>query len=378
MTEVEALQRLLLDRLAKHGPMPFAAFMQLALYHPQHGYYASARPRTGWAGDFVTSPELDPAFGELWARGFEQIWSRCGRPEHFEVVEVGPGEGSFAQAVLQAAAGDFAEALSYRLVERQPPVQERQHALLARFDRVWWSDSIVDVPPVEFGVLFANEVLDNLPVHLVENESGRLHEVCVVEKNGSLAFALLPPSSPELERFLERSEVSVPDGHRMEVSLATESFMARAAALVGRGAVVIVDYGDEAARLARRPRGSLACYSPAGADDDPLAAPGEKDITVHVNWTALRAAGRRAGLEMTGPVEQREVLLALGLEALDLSLQEGGRDALSRKEGAAAVALLSRRQALRVLVDRGGLGSLGVLVGSKGISPPDFVAAALR
>ncbi|MEA2508495.1 MAG: hypothetical protein QOG21_577 [Actinomycetota bacterium] len=356
--------------------MPFAAFMQLALYHPQHGYYAAARPRTGWAGDFVTSPELDPAFGQLWAAGFEQIWSSCGAPDRFEVVEVGPGEGSFAEGVLEAASGDFADALGYRLVERQPPVQERQHARLDRFPRVRWSESIVDVPPIEFGMVFANEVLDNLPVHLVEKAGEKLHEVCVIERDGTLAFTLLPPSSPDLTRFLERTATDLPEGHRMEVSFAAESFIARAAGTIVRGAVVLVDYGDEARKLARLPRGSLVCYSPSGADDDPLARPGQKDITTHVNWTAVRAAGRRAGLEMTGPATQRDVLLGLGLEAVDLSLQERHRDALAQKMGAVAVASLSRRQALRALVDRGGLGTLGVLVGLKGILPPDFLATA--
>ncbi|MEA2486097.1 MAG: hypothetical protein QOD46_1208, partial [Actinomycetota bacterium] len=311
MSRAGSLEGLLSDRIASQGPMPFAAFMQLALYHPQFGYYAAGRPRTGWAGDFVTSPELDPAFGQLWASGFEQIWKACGSPHRFEVVEVGPGEGSFAEAVLESAAGGFADALAYRLVERQPAVQKRQRMRLDRFPHVRWSDSIVDVAPVEYGAVFANEVLDNLPVHLVERAGSTLHEVCVTERDGTLAFELLPPSSPELERFLERSGATLPEGHRMEVSLAAESFVGRAAR-VGRGAVVLVDYGDEGLQLAQLPRGSLVCYSPAGADDDPLAAPGHKDITTHVNWTAVRAAGRRAGLEMAGPVAQREVLLALG------------------------------------------------------------------
>jgi SAM-dependent MidA family methyltransferase len=370
------LELLLLERIGRQGPMPFAAFMQVALYHPQHGYYAAARPRTGWGGDFVTSPELDPAFGQLWAAGFEQVWSACGAPDRFEVVEVGPGEGSFAEGVLEAASGDFADVLGYRLVERQPPAQDRQRARLDRFPRVGWSESIVDIPSIECGVVFANEVLDNLPVHLVQKAGGKLHEVCVIQRGGALAFALLPSSNPELTRFLARTATDLPEGHRVEVSLAAESFIARAAGTLARGAVVLVDYGEEARKLAQLPLGSLVCYSPAGADDDPLARPGQKDITTHVNWTAVRAAGRRAGLEMKGPATQRDVLLRLGLEDVDLSLQERQRHAVAHKMGAVAVASLSRRQALRALVDRGGLGTLGVLVGLKGISPPDFLATA--
>ncbi|MDP9224942.1 MAG: SAM-dependent methyltransferase [Actinomycetota bacterium] len=373
MKEVTALEPLLLERIAERGPMPFAAYMQIALYHPHLGYYARSEPRTGWSGDFVTSPELDPAFGELWARAFEQIWAACGSPTRFEVVEVGPGEGGFAEAVLGVAAGDFGDALRYRLVERNSHLQERQRARLGRFDRVVWSDSLIDLPHVGAGVIFANEVLDNLPVHLIETRNGDLREVCVVADHGSLAFELLPPSSPELERFLDRTHTRLPEGHRIEVSLAAESFVARAAAALSRGALLVVDYGDEARGLVERVGGSLACYSPAGADDDPLVLPGSKDITSHVNWTAVRAAGRRAGLETIGPRLQREVLLSLGLKELDLSLGTRQRQDIAGGRGAAAVESMSRRQALRVLVDAGGLGGLGVTAGLAGIERPPFL-----
>ncbi|MGH2694669.1 MAG: SAM-dependent methyltransferase, partial [Actinomycetota bacterium] len=114
-----ALGEIIAERIRAGGPMPFAAFMSLALYHHRHGYYADAA-RTGFAGHFLTSPELDPAFGELWAEGLARIWDACGRPERFEVIEVGPGEGTFAAAVLAAAPRELAAALVYRLVERMP------------------------------------------------------------------------------------------------------------------------------------------------------------------------------------------------------------------------------------------------------------------
>jgi SAM-dependent MidA family methyltransferase len=373
MKETSALERLLRERIAERGPMPFAAFMQLALYHPQLGYYAQGEPRAGWGGDFLTSPELDPAFGELWARGFEQIWGACGCPSRFGVVEVGPGEGGFARAVLGAARGPFADALEYRLVERNPQARARQRALLGS-GSIQWSDSIVEIPHMEAGIVFANEVLDNLPVHLVQARDGHLREVCVTVSDGSLAFVLLPPSNLELERFLERSGTTLPEGHRMEVSLAAESFVARAANAVSRGAVLLVDYGYEAQTLAQRESGSLMCYSGAGADDDPLARPGQKDITSHVNWTAVRAAGERAGLEIIGPLSQREVLLALGAKELDLAFSRSHYSDVAAGRGAAAVQSLSRRQALRALLDEGGLGGLGVVVGLAGIGPPTFLA----
>ncbi|HYO61474.1 MAG TPA: SAM-dependent methyltransferase, partial [Actinomycetota bacterium] len=175
MTELE---RVLHERIARDGPLPFGAFMQLALYHPRHGYYSGGRPRTGWRGPFVTSPELDPSYGELWARAVAKVWEACGSPDPFAVVEVGPGEGGFAHALLSALDGELRRAVRYRLVERVPQVQERQRERLAGFDAEW-SASITELPRSEHGVVFANEILDNLPVHLVERRDGELLEVCV-------------------------------------------------------------------------------------------------------------------------------------------------------------------------------------------------------
>lgn len=366
------LEELLLRRIEDRGPMPFAAYMSLALYHPRHGYYSAGPERSGWRGHFLTSPELDPAFGQLWARGFEQVWELCGRPERFEVVEVGPGEGAFAAAVLAAAAGDFGAALSYRLVERIPSLQERQRERLHGHD-VTWSASITEVPAIADGCIFANEVLDNLPVHLVERQGGRVMEVCVTNDGGRLATALLPPSSHHLHDFLQRLDVDLPEGHRFEVGLAAESFVSRAAGALGRGALVFVDYGAIAGDLAARRRGTLVCYSSAGVDEEALEAPGTKDITSHVNWTAVIDSCRAAGLDVTGPAPQRDVLLALGLRDLEAALKRQHHHALAAGDGAGAVRTLSRRQSLGILTDPGGLGRLDTLVALSGIRPPSFV-----
>jgi SAM-dependent MidA family methyltransferase len=137
--------------------------------------------------------------------------------------------------------------------------------------------------------------------------------------------------------------------------------------------VVFVDYGAPAADLAALPAGTLLTYSDTGVDDDVLARPGHKDITSHVNWTAVVAACRRAGLEVWGPRPQRSVLTALGLPRLDADLRAAHDQAVSARDGAAALRALSRRQALGVLADPGGLGGLDVLVAGRGIPVPAFV-----
>ena len=116
-----------LEVIRREGPITFARFMTMALYQPGSGYYAAGPERSGWGGHYLTSPELDPAFGELWAHAFEQVWDQLGRPDRFDVIEIGPGEGGFSEAVLRSVAGTpFGSALSYQLVEPQPALEERQ------------------------------------------------------------------------------------------------------------------------------------------------------------------------------------------------------------------------------------------------------------
>lgn len=368
------LEKQLQARIAQEGPLPFAAFMSLALYDPKFGYYTSAATRQGWRGHYLTSPELDPAFGELWCRGFEQIWVTSGSPTEFTVIEIGPGEGSFAAAVLASAQGPFARSLRYVLVERSPVVQERQRARLSSFEAVSWARSVTELEAIAHGCIFSNEVLDNLPVHLVECRDGKLLEVCVDNGPGGLEWTLREPTNPQLLAFFDRMDTTVPDGHRVEVALAAESFVARTAAAIASGALVYVDYGAGAAELFARPQGTLVCYSQAGVDDRPLERPGEKDITSHANWTAVEGACLNAGFELHARQTQRNVLESLGLHELHEQLKDAHDVALSERRGADALGALSRRQALGALSDPAGLGRLEVLVATKQIPAPAFVA----
>lgn len=366
MTELEEI---LHARISRDGPLPFGAFMQLALYHPRFGYYSRpAPPRTGWRGHFLTSPELDPAYGELWARAFEKVWAASGSPGSFEVVEVGPGEAAFARAVLSSVDGAFASALRYRLVERVQAVEERQRERLSQFD-VAWSASITEVPHAAFGVVFANEVLDNLPVHVVERRDGRILEVCVDSSGGRLVETLRPPAGPELEDWLARAGAEVPEGHRFEVAMASESFVRRCAAAIGTGALFLVDYGAESSELAERPRGTLVAYGAGGPGEDVLARAGEQDVTAHANWTIVRAVCSELGWAVAGPLQQRDVLLDLGARDLDAGLRLAHSEAAAGGRGAEAVRALSRRGALGALLDPGGLGGLGVMIATRGIEP---------
>ncbi|MBA2725832.1 MAG: SAM-dependent methyltransferase [Actinobacteria bacterium] len=357
------LETLLAEQISAHGRITFADFMESALYHPTFGYYIRGPERSGWGGHFITSPQLDPAFAELWARAFRQVWVAAGEPARFDIIEAGPGEGGFASALLDHLSGEsFSEAVHLTLIERSPVLRERQRQAVGGHPRVQWRDSVSDIPPAPCGCFMANEVLDNQPVHLLELQEGAVVELFVTNRNGTLLFEAGAPSSAAT-RFLERHPAEIPFGGRIEISPAAEDLILEAAGKIRRGVVVFVDYGAERAELTMRPDGSLVCYSERGTDLDPLANVGEKDLTVFADWTVARDALERAGLRTEGPIPQAEVLRALGARSIGDRLRGEHDLAIEEKRGADAIRAISRRQALGALLDAGGLGGQGVMAG---------------
>lgn len=370
MTE---LHEILLAEISARGPLPFDRYMELCLYHPDFGYYARGPERSGRRGDYVTSPELDPGFGRLWARSFEDTWVAAGRPDRFAIVEIGPGEGGFASSVVAAAGGAFRAALKYILVEPLPALEARQRERLDG-DPYRWVDDIDAVEPVEAGAVFANEILDNVPVALIEGTSSDPVEVGVATKGGALVEVTLAPR-PEVLELAKRFGIEPPPGFRAEVPLAAENLVASAARAIGRGAVHLIDYGDTTPALLQRPGGTLLCYSERGADAALLETPGNKDITAHANWDVVAAALSRAGMYVEGPVPQRDVLQTLGASDLFDELRREERDASAAGRGRDAIRAISRRGALSVLTAAHGLGALDVMTGTKGTAPPAWARA---
>lgn len=336
---LQELDLVLRREIADRGPIPFARFMERCLYHPTLGYYS--RGLGGGGGrDYVTSSSLHGAFGALMARQAEEMWRGAGSPAPFRFVEFGPGEGTFACDFLSAAARmtGFAGALEYVLVEPSPGLRERQRARLSRLvpslaglrEPRWEDLETLESAGIPVGCLFANEVLDAFPVHRVVGTAEGPREIHVAVREEALLETLLPLSDDRIAAFLDESGIALEDGQEVDISLEAPRFAGRVAGLLGRGYVLIVDYGYEAADLyhpARR-RGTLLAYHRHRTTEDFLARPGEQDLTTHVDFTAIVRAARRAGMRVAGRTSQARFLLALGaLEYLeDASLQE--REAL--------------------------------------------------
>ncbi len=343
------LSSLLLSHVAANGPITVADYMERALYDPDHGYYARAAQRSGREGDFFTNVDVGPLFGEMLAVQIDEIWRLLGS-DPFDVVEAAAGNGRLTRDILAAAHAEGLGFLAHArvtLVERSAAARAAHATTFASPDLPCPWVSSAGLPRGVQGVIFANELLDALPVHVVENTAAGLVEIYVGARNGRLVETRGPLSSPAIAAYVSDLGVeSPPTGARLEVGLAAAQWIADAAAALDRGILLLVDYGHEARELYGDvySTGTLTTYRrhSAGARHW-LADPGEADITAHVNLTAIRHAAGRAGLVPLGMVDQTYFLTALGI--------------VERLPSGSSREAIGRRLAAKSLIMPGGLGS---------------------
>ena len=397
-----SLDAIIREEIARQGPLTFARFMELALYHPTLGYYnggGAGREPIGWEGDFFTSGDLHPLWGWALARQVHQMWELLGRPERFSVVEPGAGRGLLAPAVWRYAlhtAPDWGHALHYYLIDQSPP-ESPLHA--ARVQRLALDLAQVDVPggrtqwtsldtfaPDHYGghgpitgCILSNELVDALPTHRVQKQGDGLREIYVAldAQSGRLIETLDEPSSAAVAGYLDEYGVpwrGYPDGWQAEVCLTARDWMRQVARSVARGFVLTIDYGDMARRLYTRDRrfGTLAAYAHHQRSERPLAQPGRQDVTAHVNFTALLEVGRAEGLRLAGYTPQRDLLERLGIraEAAALATRLYPYADSERQTSRGQLDYLRRsslRAAISTLLDPRGLGGFNALALHRGV-----------
>ena len=367
----------LIDLIRERGPMTVAAFMEFALYDPEFGYYARAAKRSGRAGDFFTSVDVGPVFGELIARQIVDMAALLESPisgpqSPVDLVEAGAGSGRLAADVLGAlrrAAPGVYERIRLHLVEASAAARAAQRDSLGdSSDRLASSSS--ELPERFEGVLIANELLDAMPVHQVVMRDGGLRETYVAVRDGHLTTLEGPPSTPMLREYLDREGIQLEPGWRAEISLKSVEWIRDATRSMARGFMILVDYGHPANELysVTHSRGTLTAYSrhvisgPERTDRIPgwLEQPGERDITAHVDFTAIRRAAEREGASVLGFLDQTYFLLGLGAAQLD-------------------AADLKTRLAVKTLLMPGGLGStLKVLILGKNVGAPALRGCSFR
>ena len=351
----------LIARIAARGPITFADYMEAALFDPDDGYYTT-RASLGFEGDYITSGDLGPAFGRSLARAVADLWLAMGKPPAWDLVEAGAGRGIIMRDLLTALERerpDAARGARPAIVEVSPRMRAQQSLALEGRD-LRWASVAHSLAPIH-GVVFANEVLDAFPVHVLTRTTDGVREVFVGEGGGALVEVLRAPSTPDLRW---RIPESVPIGGRWETSPAAEGWVASLATALVSGYIVLVDYGgDETELLGRQGAGTVRGFAQHRVIADPLAEPGLHDLTASVDFTAIRRAAEGAGLQLVGTSTQREVLVALGIR------ESTARPSTPIEQLRAA----SRRSAIDALLDANGLGAFKVVCFAK-----EAPAAGLR
>jgi SAM-dependent MidA family methyltransferase len=376
---VEATIRSLIER---RGPITFAEYQELALYDPEGGFFTTGGGAGRAGRDFVTSPETGSLFGVLVARQLDASWHELGDPDPFLVVEAGAGRGKLAADVLRAEP-ECARALRYVLVERSPALRALQRELLelepadeALGPFALSSDPDDPIEPLErsgpivtaidelpgitmTGVVLANELLDNLPVRIVERHGGEWLEVLVALGDGaSLTETTVPaPGALADEADLVAAGMDVPDGARLPVPERAVEWLDDVAELLDRGTAVVFDYAATASDLVSRGQdGWMRTYRAHERGGGPLEEPGSQDITVDLPREFLSHAARRAGFVVADERSQADLMSELGID----ELVEEGR-AIWRERAhlgdLEAIAGRSRVAEAAALTDPSGLGS---------------------
>ena len=345
MTPLDALIR---AEIAASGPMPLERYMALCLGHPEHGYYM-ARPAIGAAGDFTTAPEVSQIFGEIIGASLAHAWQQMGSPDPVRLIELGPGRATLMRDILRVfrLVPGLSEAARLHLVETSPRLRKAQAYRLKEDDhQPEWHDRI-DAIPDGPTLLVANEFFDALPIRQAVMRGGQWRTVCVgIGETDSLVFI---DGDPVPEDQLPADLRAADDGTIIETATLAREIAATIGARLAHapGLALVIDYGYR---------------EPAHGDSlqalrdkrfaDPLACPGEADLTAHVDFSAIAKAARTAGATAHGPITQGSYLTALGIGLRAERLRAAGANAedltlaLERLTGAGGMGTLFKVLAL--------------------------------
>lgn len=366
------LAALLAERIRRFGPITFAEYMRECLYHPVHGYYS--QPESQQFADYYTSVDVHPIFGRLLARQFAQMWDELGRPAEFWLVEAAAGTGRLASHVLefaQAKLPEFYKAVHYVAVERSAGRCDQLANRLAAHIQTGRCRPAVEIPvKIPIGCVFSNELIDALPVHRVVRQGGSLQEIFVANDRAGFSEVHQPVSTCAVSEYFAAQAITLVEGQQAEAGLEACDWISEIGRRLGRGFILTIDYGHEVEHLfdTHHMAGTVLAYAGHQANEEFYAAPGQQDLTAHVNFTALRLWGERVGLAMLGLVPQTSFLLALGQRNDFADLYDDGMNETER---------VRARLQLKTLIFPEGMGErFQVLVQQKGGDTPKLTGLA--
>jgi SAM-dependent MidA family methyltransferase len=320
------LEEIIRAEIRAAGPMRFDRFMEMALYHPGSGYYAKTGGPSpiGRSGDFFTSVSVGPLFGRLLARQFFQMWQVLSKPKPFWIIEQGAHDGQLACDILEwcrAETPDLFDAIRYAIVQSSGAASIHQQcgpdaSLVSGM--TWFENLAALAAEQPVGVFFSNELVDAFPVRSVTYRSGRWLEQHVAIESEALRWIDRPIEDAELSAAIDALPLPTIEGYTTEINLRARDWIGEVGRALDRGYVLTIDYGYPASiyYAPHRLHGTLTAFVKHHGVDDVLAEPGMRDITAHVDFTALAQAGGKAGLTTLGFLDQQRFLMGVAHDEL--------------------------------------------------------------
>jgi len=322
------LEEIIIERIKNEGPITFETFMEMALYYPGLGYYASPESTIGRKGDFYTSPHLHSIYGAMLARVLMEMWMFMGKPDVFHAVEMGAGVGYLCKdiydylvklsrdEILSRHKSEFLRSLKYIIVEPFLHFREAQKRTLGNHAKeITWVASLKELGQKISGCIFSNELLDAFPVHIVEMED-ELKEVYVDFDGREIIEQKREVGSGEIINYLKEFSINIPQAYRTEINLRIRGWLEEITKVLSMGFLLTVDYGYSTQEYYNdeRSKGTLLCYHRHRINENPYKNIGKQDITAHVNFSSLKKWGEGMGFNTLGYCPQGIFLIASGID----------------------------------------------------------------
>lgn len=313
--------------IKEQGAISFQDFMEIALYHPDYGYYTSQRPKIGGYGDYFTASELDPIFGQLLGKQFLEIYKSYFLNRKMQIVEIGSGKGYLLHDLIRYIKDtdfDVYRNIEFISIEKSKYHRQLQSDILKDFENIEYLEDISQLPEIE-GIVYSNELFDALPVHMVRVKNKEIKEVYITLDGEEVVEVERIPSE-DIVLYIKELNIDLPDNITTEINTRAVEFISQIGRKLKRGFVFTIDYGYPSTELYKpyRSRGTLICYYKHTYNENFYQNVGQQDITSHVNFSALSFYGRKNGLETAGFTDQAHFLINLGLAQELSSLYERG------------------------------------------------------
>jgi len=344
---MKPLKQLIIEKIKREGPITFEIFMDMALYYPELGYYASANLEIGSKGDFYTSPHLHRVFGAMIGKQLEEMWKIMGKPSDFHAIEIGAGAGYLCKDIFDYLKDKkIFQSLNYVIVELNPVMIEKQKELLSNpppscfrkkagggllDEKVKWVTSLKEVKDIK-GCILSNELLDAFPVHIVETDenprtppfdkgglggfSDKLKEIYVGLDGNRIIELKQDISSPDIINYIKEFFIDIPNGYRTEINLKIKDWLKEISEILTEGFILTIDYGYSAEEYynEERLKGTLLCYYKHQVNENPYENIGRQDMTAHVNFSSVKKWGEDFGFRTIGYCPQGTFLISLGID----------------------------------------------------------------